>query len=1097
MVILTFPNLDVLRLALTSGAIPAAIGLAPARAAIGGAGETMVEPSISLDKTALHALRRLGVGVAPSSDATLDVTVVCWPQLLPLEPDAGKDAALDNVPVLFEIADELKMPELVGEILRLGNDRQSFRWVETAGARRALVRVIGPPYYSLLRALDNPDRGGTIAYRECKPRVWAQLGWKHSLAEQIQAPPGQMLLMRRPRSWSFVEEGRFRDIYEVLDFALPAESSACREIEPAARIQVPVRLAPGGSSDPPELWVIREDGPAQIDSLVRNADDELIARLAFAAAEKDGQTTIVLRVRPSKTMPPVVVLKAIGFRPYLRLANLFLPAGRRLHPPLRRDAVAGLLARDVNRVTWLYPEADGRFTPESLAENAFRPLSQWVDYVLDRDHVALTAWVDAHRFDFEHFVCADDKPPDKRPDPKKRTPGTEDGDASDDVAKKEGTLQVTDKSRARKKQDKPLEALAPIEPGQLEKELIELETQFAALKTPLDSPQRQALWPQLARRYAAVGNMDDAGICAGNALWELEAPNSEEWMSECRERDPAWAACQKKGLAAILKADELRTSEVRFMVMSLLGGASNEVVPHLGLIQQQLEKHEAVLGVRLAWLAWEGLHRLAHGDVLALARARDRLLERLYLTGLSADLDLPGFLRVSGAMSNERYRRVRDHMQRMRPMAQKWIGTGVVIAPDTGPYVDLMFAYAFAQLGEATLCHDLVRESQQKLTRRDDVNNWLTAAFEFRISEALDGRRGASRFPEHMLETLEITDRLPRYKIDRLREHSRILEPHEKIDPYRRWHGRFADDLSRELALLFDMHDRAKLADRLKQLLSGKTKSRRPEPRVLATALELAPRLGESFAADLLYQVERGLGTVTEAVDVAMLIEKSLFLAAHYDKKDEVQDLVGRFHSFLGGKGSSLPTNNLETLLGASFRGLRKLGLRDEAAKLLERMAAVIQERKSAQAKNHDEQGKELRLLLQVAAGWFYFDDVEPARVILDAARTALFDESLPPVAQTQLACAYSTALGQAPLDLSMPRILELFRKLTSVQDAFTTNSHYSLSRLDVIEAAILALVSEDFKVSPEARRWLEDDEFLVRRRIHRTMRVAMGTAGL
>jgi hypothetical protein len=78
-----------------------------------------------------------------------------------------------------------------------------------------------------------------------------------------------------------------------------------------------------------------------------------------------------------------------------------------------------------------------------------------------------------------------------------------------------------------------------------------------------------------------------------------------------------------------------------------------------------------------------------------------------------------------------------------------------------------------------------------------------------------------------------------------------------------------------------------------------------------------------------------------------------------------------------------------------------------------------------------------------------------------------------------------------------MPRLLELFRKVTGVHDAYTTNSHYSLSSLDVIEAAILALVTDDFKVSPEARRWLDDDEFLVRRRIHRTMRAAMGNAGL
>jgi hypothetical protein len=1089
--ILTFPNYDVLRLALTCGAIPARVSLAPARATSDG---LIIEPSLALDDAALAELRRLDVTIANRTTAQLDLAVVCWPQLLPLERDARPHGALDNTAILFDI-DARKLPVLVSEILRLGNDRQSFRWFDAGDVKRALVRVIGPPYYSLLRALDDPDSGDTVAYRECAPRVWQQLGWMHPLTEQIQAPPGRMLLMRRPRSWTFVEEGRFRDIYEVLDFTLPAEPMAWREVEQDARIQVPVRLANSGNTGVPELWVLHEDALAQIDSLVQNADDQLIARLTFAVAERDGNTMVALRVRPSKEPPPVLVLNALGYRPYLKLANLFVPQGQRLHPPLRRDAVAKLLVRDSQQITWLNPDEMGSFTPENLPETAFRPLSQWVDYVLDRDHVALTAWVNAHRFDFERFVCADDKPAAKPP--KDRRPRKDVGDEDEETSTEKGpVLEVTNKSRPKKKQDKPLEALAVVEPSQLETELIELETQFVALKSPLDSPERQALWPRIARLCAALGNADDAHICCGNALWEADPRAAHDWLRECREHDRAWADFRKMGIATILKADELRIADLRILVLSLLGAAPpEELAPHLGRIQQHLEKHEHQLGIRLVWLAWEAVHRLAHGDVLALARARDRLLERLYLTGLSADLDLPGFLRVSGAMSSERYRQVRDHMQRMRPLVHQWTVSGVVMAPDTQCYADLMFAYAFAQLGEPTQAHKLLREAQEKVSRHDDVHNWLFSAFKFRINEALEGKSGANRFPAPMLETLEITDRLARYKIDRLREHSRILEPHEKIDPYRRWHGRFADDLSRELALLYDIDDRAKLAKQLGRLLSPK--KRMPEPRVYAAALELAPRLGESFATDLLYQVEQSFAKTSEPMDVALLIEKSLFLAAHYDNKDEVQDLAARFDSFLSGKGSNLPTSNLETLLGASFRGLRKLGLREEAARLLERMAAMIQARKPAKNTVPEEQAKELRLLLQIASGWLYFGDNERARAILDSARTLLFDDSLPPPAQTQLACAYATALGQAPLEVSMPRLLEMFRKVNGVQDAYTTNSHYSLSRLDVIEAAILALVTDDFKVSPEARRWLDDDEFLVRRRIHHTMRIALGNAGL
>ena len=131
-------------------------------------------------------------------------------------------------------------------------------------------------------------------------------------------------------------------------------------------------------------------------------------------------------------------------------------------------------------------------------------------------------------------------------------------------------------------------------------------------------------------------------------------------------------------------------------------------------------------------------------------------------------------------------------------------------------------------------------------------------------------------------------------------------------------------------------------------------------------------------------------------------------------------------------------------------------------------MAEVIKQRDTKTAKEN-EHGKVLRLLLQVASGWLYFGNEEPAHIILDSARTALFEATLPSVEQTALACAYAGALGQARLDLALPRTLELYRKLSAVHDAFTTNSHYSLSRLDVVEATILALVNDDFKIAPEA----------------------------
>ena len=91
-------------------------------------------------------------------------------------------------------------------------------------------------------------------------------------------------------------------------------------------------------------------------------------------------------------------------------------------------------------------------------------------------------------------------------------------------------------------------------------------------------------------------------------------------------------------------------------------------------MQRFLETHERLLPVRAMWLAWSHLTRLSGGDVLALAQARDRLLERLYQNGLRPEQDLPGFLRFAGTATSQRFRGVGQWLRNMAETAREWIG---------------------------------------------------------------------------------------------------------------------------------------------------------------------------------------------------------------------------------------------------------------------------------------------------------------------------------------------------------------------------------------------------------------------------------------
>ena len=189
--ILLFPNLDTLRLALTSSIVPAEVTLAPARITFDEQAKIYLETDASLSRTVTKNLDRIGVKGSKRHASNTPETLTCWPQAMPVVREAETPTVSSQAPVLFELSEPDDLPILATEMLRLGNDRQGFRWFAAPGeteSRQVLLRVIGPPYYTLLRALDKSAAGtkGTVrAYLERAPRVWVEIGYQHPLSSQI------------------------------------------------------------------------------------------------------------------------------------------------------------------------------------------------------------------------------------------------------------------------------------------------------------------------------------------------------------------------------------------------------------------------------------------------------------------------------------------------------------------------------------------------------------------------------------------------------------------------------------------------------------------------------------------------------------------------------------------------------------------------------------------------------------------------------------------------------------------------------------------------------------------------------------------------
>src|SRR5262245_27637866 len=775
------------------------------------------------------------------------------------------------------------------------------------------------------------------------------------------------------------------------------------------------------------------------------------------------------------------------------------------------------------------PQGDGaKFTPEVLPDDAFRPLEDWIDYVIDHEHQPLQSWVQATHFDFDHFVCKEEQPDKPKGPPPEKRKGKR-GDR-DEGADEEFELPAPASKGGKKKASAVADDAAfavPVEairPSEVKVKLRELEKEFLALHGPLDSPERQALWPQLARLHALDGGVSESAICWTNAFWELhEVPAEGAW---------AWLRSEDPGAPKMPTADELDAAladrspsphEARAFAARVVHACRQDPVPsaflnRLPKVREYLERHEGVLGVRVVWLAWVHLARAGHGqaDVLGLARVRDRLLQRLLTEGLNKERDLPHFLRTAGEQNSERIRLDRDRAMKVHRLVNK-------------SYVDLMFAFGMAKLGEVTTARDLMKAARDRLIEPagpkgapDRAHEFLCRAFEWRIENALQGKPHTGPLPPEIMDRLESVDdgrvntASKRYVVDRMRQQSWILEPHEKLDPYAPW-KKHVNELQKTLSDLGNQKDPSRLEDSIKKLIRSHP-SAGDRLLVFAEAVQLAPRVGEDFAVALVRQVPAVLdsaGTITSTPEFlagmrekqTQLLERSLFLAGHYDRTELVQTLFARFLAYVQARSGQEMYDTINKIARECLRSLRKLGLKDEISRFLTQMTDLVVQGKTLPVLRNTSGAAwpdVLGALVHLAEGWLFFGGYDKAKPFLDEARTTLFenakagkDRALKADKVTKLAQTYVTALGQGPVDEALNRIEELFQKLERLPNSYTTASHFSRLHLNVIEDVVRSLVSDNIALGDQARRWLDDDEYLVRRRIHADMKKVLAQSGL
>jgi len=1093
---LAFRNDEALRVVLMSGLCPADVQAKGAHVARDAKGGLIIAPESPLSAAALTSLRAAGVII----DATLPAdarAVRCWAEAVALE---RVSVAQTPSLVLLTTPDRQGIVDLAAELLRLGCERQELLVTPQGG----VLRAIDPPTYTIVRAIDR-DQGlrGFAPDPHGQEAVWTELGYRHPLASRLKAEKDNLLLVASD-GWRTVRDDGWKNLEAALELGVSGAGVELAGVSLGERRKVELRFAPG-RRDAPSLWVIRRGGTAAIDRLLEYLPEDVVARLTFAAAGRNASVlsmpgirlddlregAIIIRARTGRHGPPDLSLDAEEYAPLAHMPDVYAPAGSIVEPPLRRERLRAILGVEQGQVGWLAPMAErvpgmpirGPFRVERIPDSSFAPLSEWADYVIHASAPALVPWHRTVVFDFAPFVStglewASAPPADEergvieKPERRRGRQARGRAAAPAVVVQSPPPPPAPTSRAARRDADAPAR-----EEVSIDAELAALEAEFVALDAPADAPERLGLLEQLGRAYARLGRRRDAGLCFARSVWELSGPAANErldlWLAADLGRTDLVKALETHLANATPNLDDVR------LVAAMAARAPVAVTKNPHRVHRWLDDHDGELDARTLWLSRAGLARLAGGDTLGLAQARDRILARL-AGGLPVERELPSFLRFagrSGALGNASG----EHLAKaLTALADKITSTRRKRTPVEAPvgftnaYVGFQLAHGFARIGQHLRARALVAESRTALAAvaTDAVHAYLIAAFSARVEQAIAGLPPETPLPDPLGSQLAGLDRVSRYKVDRLREASRILEPLERPDAIGAFSKRQHDSRGPEFAALRGIAAPGARAKEIARLTEVADKAVEAEKtRLLDGIFDVLLELPEAGAVPILSRAWPLIASLPEARR-AVLYGEALVVAGHFGRTELVPELLDA----LGEAVRAVPGAELDRVLDQSLRALRRIGLRREIAELLADVETAL-----------DTNSANLRARLALAAGLAYLGETARALPILEQARRAL-GESMTLTARLELTRALAQAYAQAPIGDALTAIAELAGQLRDISDSFGTNSHYCLSVLHFVESLVLGIASDDLALGEAGRRFVEDDEHLIRRRLHRDL---------
>lgn len=1005
-------------------------------------------------RSLLEALRpRAIAGDPPADEATL------W---IPLDGDGAQ--------------------RTIARLMDLGRDDVSVAIVDAPEGRALVARLHHPPLYLLMRAREEPAEGVCAYARHRDSGLWVRWGYAHPLADvaaDALRDRGLHALVDADGRWRYVDAGLTpRSIYDVLEPRLDARRSEVRAAPEVTRFRVRMRLEGGPVTDP-ELWLLDADEFLALEPLVESLSTDEARRFTLARLEGERGPTYLLQelVRPNVTRLAARVSGVVDAPGYARAAgadNLFLPVGRRLMPPMRRDELRALLGLEGHRAVILTEDGDGvRLVAVSSGEES--PLSRWVEYVATDRRAALDRLAEESVFEWLPEVSIERPPraPERviEADTRERAPAP-----------------PRAKERAPRRDEAPKAAAR--EPDRDE---LALRAQAAPLEQDIarGGCVDADTWRALGHLKARLRERDDGCACLEAALFygALDAETAAALAATRAQLGERKGGAQE--LAELVAAKDLTTGDAAYLGARVLDLTARDGAGERGaeeILHESVKRFadpDLPVSRRLAWAVLRAVFG-RRDDRLGLTRAKERILGGINDRGLSEATDVPRFVRAALAaqagMDPGSTHGRGDQLAALEALWSVARGAQVRELEPKGAYVRLIFAVGFTRLGALSRAKDITAPLDAELPVHEPPNRALFALYAARAAHVATGGDEAAwkREVDAALAALKDQARV-RDKVEWLRKRSEWLRTGGAAE------ATATIRAALERALAEAEADPTRLSSTLAAALDGAQHYDYEVTAAVERAVRAAMRAGNDDAlGEVLAVAARRLGTrVTVPGHRARAIGACIRGAAAMGDVGLVDQLLDQVIALAEAPRAPYIPDLLEAVAPA-LSALRRLGVGASARRFLDALAAV-----AARAQG----GAAVQLRAAVADGLLQLREAAAAEEELAACVALALEPSLDPVERFKAARDVLGTMRHFPLPTRMAGCQAILEGLDRFTDTFTASQTklYETHKVLVLERVVDAIADDVTFASDRVRAFLDDEEQEVRRRILSDWRAACG----